>query len=237
MRLIRESKLGRFSRGKVNMNIRTKIGLAALALAISGAPMFAQDAPQGPPPGAARGQVQRGGPGGPGPRRGRTERNRGERGQRWGRARNFSLARVLSDPEIQQKVGVTADQVAKIRQQESTFRKTEIRSRADLAVQRMDLRDLLAAQTPDRSAIDAKLQQISTAQLSMEKARVDFKLNMKQALTSDQREKLRQALRERRQARRGPGEGRPGARWQHSPDQPVGQLDTPAPLQAQAGEE
>jgi Spy/CpxP family protein refolding chaperone len=219
------------------MNIRNKIGLAALALAMTGAPMFAQDAPQGPPPGADRGLVQRGGPGGPmgpGAKRGGMTRNRG---QRRGYRRHFSLARVLSNPELQQKVGVTADQVAKIRQEEATFQKTEIRDRADLAVQRIDLRDLLAAQTPDRSAIDAKLQQISAAQLAMEKARIDFRLNMKQALTPDQREKLRQALRERWQARRGPGEGRPGAHWQHGPDQPVGQLNAPAPLQAPDGEE
>jgi Spy/CpxP family protein refolding chaperone len=219
------------------MNIRTKIGLSALALALSCGPMIAQDAPQGPPPGADRGQVQRGGPGGPkgpGAMRGRRAQARGER---WGRGRHFSLARLLSDPEIQQKVGVTADQVAKIRQEESTFRKTEIRQRADLAVQRIDLRDLLAAQTPDRSAIDAKLQQVSAAQLAVEKVRIDFRLNMKQALTPDQREKLRQALRERWQARRGPGEGRPGAHWQHGPDQPVSQLDAPGPMQPEDGEE
>jgi Spy/CpxP family protein refolding chaperone len=223
------------------MNIRTKVGLGALALALSCAPMIAQDAPQGPPPGPGAGQVQRGGPGGPagpGAKRGPMGRERGERGGRWGHERHFSLARVLSDPEIQQKVGVTADQVAKIRQEESTFRKTEIRQRADVAVQRIDLRDLMAAQTPDRSAIDAKLQQISSAQLALEKARVDFRLNMKQALTPEQREKLRQALRERWQARRGADEGRPGARWQQrGPDQPVGQLEPPAPLQPDDGEE
>jgi Spy/CpxP family protein refolding chaperone len=224
------------------MNIRNKLGLAALALAISCGPMVAQDAPQGPPPGANRGQVQRGGPGGPKGPGEMHSRPAHARGERWERRRNFSLARLLSDPQIQQKVGVTADQVAKIRQEESTFRKTEIRQRADVAVQRIDLRDLLAAQTPDRSAIDAKLQQVSAAQLAMEKSRIDFQLNMKQALTPDQREKLRQALRERWQARRGgrgEGPGRPGARLDEGPgpDEPVGQLEASPALRFDGGEE
>ena len=200
--------------------------------------MIAQDAPQGPPPGPQRGEVQRGGPRGPmghGEMRGRWAHERGERGER---GRHFSLARLLSDPEIQQKVGITADQVAKIRQEESSFRKTEIRQRADVAVQRIDLRDLLAAQTPDRTAIDAKLQQISAAQLAMEKARVDFRLNMKQALTPDQREKLRQALRERWQARRDTRGGRPGAGLEQGPDQPgSGEPAGPPPMQPGDGEE
>jgi Spy/CpxP family protein refolding chaperone len=112
------------------------------------------------------------------------------------------LSRLLSDPDIQQKVGVSAEQVAKIRQQESAFRKTEIRQRADVEVKRIDLRDLLAADKPDRAAIDRQLQDISTSQLALEKARVDFRLNMKDALTADQRQKLRAALQEKWQARR-----------------------------------
>ena len=140
-----------------------------------------------------------------GQRRGDFER--GERG-----TREFRLSRLLSDPEIQKKVGVTAEQVAKIRQQGSTFRKAEIRQRADLEVKRIDLRDLLSVDKPDRAAIDRQLQEISTSQLAMAKTRVDFRLNMKDALTPEQREKLKQAMRERWQSRGGQGQRGPGAR-------------------------
>ena len=62
----------------------------------------------------------------------------GMRGRGMGR-REFGLGRLLNDPNIRQQLGVTADQAAKIRQQESDFRKTEIRNRADLQIKRMDL--------------------------------------------------------------------------------------------------
>lgn len=218
------------------MRIETKFGLVALALALSCGPMLAQEGPEPgepadeamllpPGPGApgAEGLVDPGGPDRPrGPMGPGAERRRGfERGPRGGHG-EFGLSRLLSDPDIQQKVGVSADQVAKIRQQESAFRKTEIKQRADIEVKRLDLRDLLAADKPDRSAVDRQLQEISASQLTLEKARIDFRLNMKDALTADQRQKLRAALQEKWQARRsqggrgsrGPRPGGPGGNGQ-----------------------
>jgi len=124
----------------------------------------------------------------------------------------------LSNPAVRQQLGVTADQAAKIRQQESDFQKTEIRNRADLEIKRMDLRDLLSADKPDRAAIDGKLQEISSAQLALEKSAVDYRLTMRDALTPAQRQKLEQLMQQRRQPQpgsdagpRGPrGDGRPG---------------------------
>jgi Spy/CpxP family protein refolding chaperone len=231
------------------MDIRLKSALAVLALSLSCSPMLAQDDPQGPPPSA---QPDPGGfgpgarmrpmgpPMGPmdqqgdwGGMRGRWRRDgrRGGRmdmgGPRMGQP-EFGLSRLLSDPAIRQQVGVTTEQVAKIRQQESDFRKAEIRNRADLEVKRIDLRDLLAADQPDRAAIDSKLQEISAAQLTLEKSRIDFRLNMKGALTPEQRQKLRDALNARRQRAegprpRGPQGARRGARGSSPPPNPPGQ--------------
>ena len=222
----------------MNMNIQSKIALAALVLALSCGPMVAQEAPDevaggpsgeemiGPGPGGPGGErfVEPDGPRGlmgPGGMQSEWGQRRGgfERGER-GRRGEFRLSRLLSDPEIQQKVGVTAEQVAKIRQQGSTFRKAEIRQRADLQVKRIDLRDLLSADKPDRAAIDRQLQEISTSQLAMAKTRVDFRLNMKDALTPEQREKLKQAMRERWQSRGGQGQRGPGARGKRGPGAP-----------------
>ena len=213
------------------MNIQTKLGWAALAVALSCGPLLAQEGPDasagGPDP-ELMGPVDPGGPGGAGmlepggPRGPMGPAVRGEFGHERGRfgrfergRREFALSRLLSDPEIQQKVGISAEQVAKIRQQESAFRKTEIRQRADMQVKEVDLRDLLAADKPDRAAIDSTLQQISASRLALEKTRIGFRLDMKEALTPEQRQKLRDALRERWQARRGTerrGPGRPGQR-------------------------
>ena len=122
---------------------------------------------------------------------------------RGGRGEGGGLARLLNDPEIRQQIGVSADQAAKIRQQESDFRKAEIRNRADLEIKRMDLRDLMSADKPDRAAIDSKLQEISAAQLTVAKAAVGHHLDMRDALTPAQRQKLEQWMRQRRE--RGPG--------------------------------
>jgi Spy/CpxP family protein refolding chaperone len=215
----------------------SKFALAALALALSCAPVIAQagdgpdDPPSAPDPGrpGGPGGMHRGGPDGGGPggwSRGRDEGDWGhrggfgrERGMRMrGRGsmdgREMMLGRLLSNPEIRDKIGVTADQATKIRQQEADFRKTEIKGRADLETKQIDLRELMAADKPDRAAIDAKLTEISTSRLALEKSSVAFRLNSREALTADQRTKLRDLMRSRREDDGGPGRGGPrgGAR-------------------------
>jgi Spy/CpxP family protein refolding chaperone len=111
----------------------------------------------------------------------------------------FELGRLLSDPTVRQQIGVTADQAAKIRQQESDFRKTEIRNRAELQIRRMDLQDLLSADKADRPAIDSKLQEVGAAQIAVEKAAIDHRLTMRDALTAAQRQKLQQFMTQRSQ--------------------------------------
>ncbi|MGA9938208.1 MAG: periplasmic heavy metal sensor [Candidatus Acidiferrales bacterium] len=219
------------------MRMCSKAALAVLALALSSAPLLAQGDSQNPPPPQQQGPLggfgsrgpmgdmrgmgpdgDRGGWGGGmrggfdrGGRMGRGFGRGGRMGMRGGFGdgqREFGLTRALRDPAIRQQVGITDDQFAKIRQQESDFRKTEIRDRADLQVKRIDLKDLLSADKPDRAAIDSKLQDISASQLALEKAGVDFRLDMRDAITPAQRDKLRQAMKDRWQDRSG-GPGRP----------------------------
>ena len=215
------------------MEIYSKAALAVLAVALSSAPMLAQDDPQDSPPDqqmtreglGPRGPMQ---PGGPGEEQGQWgQRHDGFGGgdhmgmRGFGRGRGaFGLARLLNDPAIREKLGITAEQVGTIRKQESDFRKAEIRERADLEVKRVDLKDLLDADKPDRAAIDSKLQEISTARLALEKSAVHFRLTMREAITPEQREKLHQLMIDRWRHDGGPG--RPGLRGerhmgQHGP--------------------
>ena len=226
------------------MHIYSKAAAAVLAMAIVTFPGFAGTPQQGPPPDPSQGP----GSMGPGPRGSIMMRRTGDeppimpnanwrrgrmgmRGRGMGR-REFGLGRLLNDPNVRQQLGVTADQAAKIRQQESDFRKTEIRNRADLQIKRMDLKDLLSADKPDRSAIDSKLQEISAAQLAVEKSAIDFRLTMRDALTPAQRQKLQQMMRQRRQpmpmpggnaAPRGPQGGGRGGRGAAPPPNAQGQ--------------
>jgi Spy/CpxP family protein refolding chaperone len=214
----------------------SKIALAALALVFSCAPAFAQGDPPDDPPAAPDSAGPGGGMHRGGPRRDGGDWGRGQDGGGWGhrdgdgrgprmprRGRGgMMLGRLLSDPAVREQLGVTADQAAKIRQQEADFRKTAIRSRADLQIKQIDLRDMMSAEKPDRAAIDAKLQDISTARLAFEKSAVNFRLDSRDALTPDQRQKLRDLMRNRRDHDGGPGEhgpggGRPGGRRNGAP--------------------
>jgi Spy/CpxP family protein refolding chaperone len=103
--------------------------------------------------------------------------------------------RLVNNPAMREKLGITDEQAAKIRQQTFDFQKAEIRGRAEVQVKRLELNQLLTAANPDRAAIDQKLEQISAAQLAQRKLWVNYRLDMRAALTSEQRQKL-QNLRE-----------------------------------------
>ena len=119
---------------------------------------------------------------------------RGMYGQR-GRDSESRLMRLVNNPAMREKLGITDEQAAKIRQRTFDFQKAEIRGRAEVQVKRLELDQLLTAANPDRAAIDQKLEQISAAQLAQRKLWVNYRLDMRAALTSEQRQKL-QNLRE-----------------------------------------
>jgi len=200
------------------MGTYSRTGFVVLAVALSCSPLLAQDGAPDPP--SAQQQGTRDGFGSH-----RGAMGSGEHGGRWGHRhggfgregrrgqRHSGFARLLNDPSIRQQAGITDEQAATIRKQELDFRKTEIRGRADLAVQRIDLKALLAADKPDRAAINAKLAEISAAQLSLQKSSIDYRLSMREAISPQQREKLRQLMRNRWQREGGHrGEGGTGQR-------------------------
>lgn len=142
-------------------------------------------------------------------------------GFRGGQA-EFGL-RFLNNPDIRRQVGITDEQAAKIRQQVSEFRKSEIRDRADLQVKRIDLQDLMAAGKPDRTAIDSKLSEISASQLALDKSSVEFRLDMRDAITPAQREKIRQLMMNGRRGGPTPPQAGPqGRRGTQGPGGPGG---------------
>jgi len=104
----------------------------------------------------------------------------------------FMLARLVSNPALRERLGISPEQALKIRTQVSDYRKAEIRNRADAEVKHLELADLLSADKPDRSAIDKKLEELSAVRLAGAKSAINFRLDMRQALTAEQQEKLQQ---------------------------------------------
>jgi Spy/CpxP family protein refolding chaperone len=76
----------------------------------------------------------------------------------------------------------------------------------------LELRELFSAQNPDRGAIDSKLAEVSAAKLTEAKAAINFHLDMRAALTPDQKLKLQQMRKDFFQHRFGPAspDGGPG---------------------------
>lgn len=200
------------------MRIHSKLALAALLLAFGLPAAYAQtqgsggagqQGPVGPvrmiriqkmmrgPGCAAPGQMRAWGRNG---RMGMGMRMRGGMGmgmrmgmRGWGHAgRGWMLMGLVNNPEMRKQLGITDQQAASIRQKTTAFLKERIRSRANLAIQRVNLHELMQAEHPDRAKIDATLEQISSLQLAQAKAAVNFRLDMKEALTPAQRQKLMQ---------------------------------------------
>lgn len=114
------------------------------------------------------------------------------------------LGRIVNDPSMREKLGITAAQAAKINQQNADFQKAGIQNRATLQIKHLELNQLMSAEVPDRAAIDRKLQEISAAQLASEEANIHHRLDMKSALTADQQAKLKELMQSRRPGM-GPG--------------------------------
>jgi len=122
--------------------------------------------------------------------------------------RHRGVAMILRNPTLRERVGISAEQAARIQGQQAAFAKSRVRDRADLRVKQMDLRQLMAAEKPDRAAIDKKLREISEVRLAAQQLAVEHRLAMREAITPEQKEKMKQLFRERMRDDR---EGRPPA--------------------------
>lgn len=117
-------------------------------------------------------------------------------------------------PEVGEQLGLSAEQSEKLRQLWVEAMKNNIRTRSNLMVARIELEELLRADTPDRAAIDSKLRQLTEAQGALLRQHIDQRLAMQAVLTPEQRAKartlIRQHMRQRFFQRRGMGGFAPG---------------------------
>ena len=110
---------------------------------------------------------------------------------------------------IEAELGLSPEQSAQLRKMRVEGRKQAIRQRADLAIARIELQELMDAPVVDQKAIDAKVKAVSELQTAALKARTEQRLALKRILTPEQQEKMKQ-LRQQRRAERG---ARPERAW------------------------
>lgn len=205
------------------MHMRKTLSLALLAGALAIPAIYAQgpgtDGGQSAPE-AGPWQHRQMGPGGPeGKRFGGdgwdSQRGRGgHAGFRGMRGRHHRmgesmLARIAADPAARERLGLTPEQTTKITQETFEFRKARIRNRADVELKRVELQNLMRSETPDRAAIDKKLDELAAARVAEAKTAVHYRLAMREVLTPEQRQKLRAMMQEHRRRGQGPPQGAP----------------------------
>ncbi|MBI4470009.1 MAG: Spy/CpxP family protein refolding chaperone [Acidobacteria bacterium] len=107
--------------------------------------------------------------------------------------------------EWREKLGLNEEQEQRLRELELKTRKAAIQAGANLRSHRLELEQLLLAESPDRSAIDQKIKEMSEARSALMRNRIEHRLSLRGILTPEQLEKLaklKSELAERRSERR-----------------------------------
>jgi Spy/CpxP family protein refolding chaperone len=149
-------------------------------------------------------------------------------------------ARPGQEDRLAQELGLTQAQVGQLEQLRSQERKAAIRRRADREIARLELHDLLKAETVDEKAVRAKARQLADMEAATAVARGEAALALRKIVSAEQAQKLMgRRGRHGRGARpgidpgaggwRGPGPRRMGPRSDAQPG-PGAQADEPEDL-------
>lgn len=116
------------------------------------------------------------------------------RGNGWMSQRILGL---LDNPQFQTAAKLTNDQVSHLREIVVDNEKSNIETRAKIAVAGIDLHQLLMTPKPDQNAVMAKVQQISELQGQMMKNNIQALLKAKTILTPEQQHRIREFIQNR----------------------------------------
>lgn len=103
----------------------------------------------------------------------------------------------MSPIQMKEELGLSDEQVSKLRPLEKSYRKMLIQNEADVQVAMVDLGTLLDTKSPDKQAIEAKVDDIMAVQKKMMMFRVESLLDIKEVLNPEQYAKFQDRLRKR----------------------------------------
>jgi periplasmic protein CpxP/Spy len=129
----------------------------------------------------------------------------------------------MSFEMMKQQLGLTEAQASQLEKVRTDERRAAIQRRADVQLAKLELEQLMKADTVDEKAIAARVKQLTDLHGAALKARVDGRLALKKILTPEQQAKLRQLHAERPRGPRG--------------DRPAGFRGRPAPAPGVDGNE
>jgi Spy/CpxP family protein refolding chaperone len=108
-----------------------------------------------------------------------------------GRQIGARLLAMLDNDRVKTALGLSEDQSNRLRQIVLDTEKSNIKTRAEVQVRGIELRELLRADNPDRDAVMKKIDEISALRTEMAKEDVDALLKAKSVLTPEQHKKIR----------------------------------------------
>ncbi len=120
------------------------------------------------------------------------ERMGGQRGRH-----GFALLRLADNPRMRAELNLTDAQVGRLHALAVESEKSSIKTRADLELHGIELRELLRADNPDHDAIMNKVQAISDLRGQMAKQHMETMLTARSVLTPEQLKKMHSLMENR----------------------------------------
>lgn len=97
-------------------------------------------------------------------------------------------------PTLQRRLGLTDEQARQVQQLLRAHRDRTARLRLDLARARLDAREVMLSQTPDRARIEAVARRIGELQGQLVAARMTLQAELRQVLTPEQWDRWRSTM-------------------------------------------
>ncbi len=137
------------------------------------------------------------------------------------------LLALLESDRVKTGLGLTDQQVDRLRQIVVDGEKASIKTRSEMAVRGIELREMLRADNPDRAVVLKKVDELSALRATMAKQHVESLLAAKSVLTPEQQKKIRTFVESRMggEMMRRRSRGRPPG----SPEEPGGRPAGPPP--------
>ncbi len=126
----------------------------------------------------------------------------GDRGPGNDRGSQGVAMRLLSDPEVQERAGVTDEQVTALEDLMYETRLAMIEHRAEAEVAQIELGRLWQDDEPNADAIHAAIDEVAEFNAERDHLQADTRLTAQSILTAEQRETLQEIARERMAERR-----------------------------------
>jgi Spy/CpxP family protein refolding chaperone len=104
---------------------------------------------------------------------------------------------ALDNDRVKAYLNLTEPQVDRLRQILVDAEKSGVKTRADIAIRHIELRELLRADKPDHDAVMKKVEELSGLRSQMMKERIEALLAAKSVLTPEQQKKIRSFIESR----------------------------------------